>query len=639
MRRLVDAYSLSRSPAIILAALAAAVFAAGLAWRLSIAWSVDASEGYKAASREDYFELAHSLSEVGVLGWAGGGLTAFRGVAYPALLSTVEDFRPERRPRSPVLQAVLGAVQAPLAAATALEFSVEAGLAAGALAALHPGIGRTITGCQIETLFGCLVCLIAWALVRWCRDPGWGRTLLLAFFIGVSLLCRAVFFALPVALVLAAFAGALPSPGRAKLGAVLVVPYMLLAPWAARNAVQFGRFIPFEDQAATRNFYAASLGIVDNVLGSPFQDVLALEQGFPAPPAAITERRMLSLAVKNIVEAPGSYLMSCLRRLVRLLGLHPMLLLMALAGALRRRADAGTRAIGVLCVYYVLVHIPMTLEPRYFEPVLPVLAVLAGGLIPESARRSWQPIGRTLRRRLTPAALLVLLVPLYLLCVERLGAEILLTRFPCRLPRTPLADYYCGEEFLRRGEREKALPLWRGALAGLGGDAARPSYLTARLEIAAALAERRGSEDVCGHGVFRRQPKEAEAAAIWRQDHGRLSEALRLDDLLLACYPEDPDYLVDRSIARVLAGEREPARQDLLRALEISPGDARASQGLGSLLELDGRNREALEVYERALASARGESADPERFPEGILMIISSDARRLRADRNTLPRP
>lgn len=619
-------------PVRILAALAAGIFATGLAWRLSVARNLDAAESFKAAGRDDYFELARSLSEGGVLGWAGGGLSAFRGVGYPALLSAIEDFRQERRPLAPTLQAVLGAAQAPLAAATALELaSPGAGLAAGTLAALHPGVGRAITGCQIETFFGCLVCLISWALIRWCRDPGWGRTLLLVFFIGVSLLCRAVFFALPVALVLAVLSGALPSPGRAKLWALLVAPYLLLAPWVARNAVQFGRFIPFEDQAATRNFYAATLGIVDNAVGSPYQDVLALQQNATTPPAATAEQRMFSLAVRNIADAPGYYLFSCLRRLLRLLGMHPTLLLLAVAGAIRRRVDAGARALAILCGYYMLVHIPMTLEVRYLEPLLPVLAILAGGLVPDSARFSWPSIGRSARLRLSPEALLVLMVPLYLLCVERLGGELLLTRLPCRLPRTPRADYYCGEELLRRGDPEEALTLWRSALAELGGDAARPSYLAARLEISTALAEPPGSAAVCGRSFFRRHPEEVKAAAIWRQDHGRLPDALRLYDLLLACRPDDPGHLAGRAVAHVLGGRRDLARKDLLRALDIAPGDVQASQGLGVLLEQDGKTREALAVYERALKSVRADPPVPERLSPGILMMMSASADRLRA--------
>ena len=126
----------------------------------------------------------------------------------------------------------------------------------------------------------------------------------------------------------------------------------------------------------------------------------------------------------------------------------------------------------------------MTLEVRYMEPMLPILAVLSGGLIPEnSAQLASSRIAQGIRRRLTPAALLVLLLPFYLLCVERLGAELVLTSLPCRLPRSVKADYHCGKKLLRRGVREAASSRWRQALAALGESASGASYLQARLEI------------------------------------------------------------------------------------------------------------------------------------------------------------
>jgi len=619
------------TPVLILATLAAGVFLAGLAWRLSVAWRMDPAESFIASSRDDYFEFARSMSEIGVMGWSEGGASAFRGIGYPALISIVEDFQSDRRPWTPVLQAILGAAEAPLAAAIAMDlFSPEAGFAAGAMAALHTGVGRSIPGCQIETLFGCLVCLIAWALVRWCRAPSWRGTLLLSFFIGISLLCRAVFFAFPAVLILAVIAGALPSPGRGKLWTLIIAPYLLLAPWLLRNAVQFGRIIPFEDHAATRNFYAATRGVINNTVGAPYQDVLALEQPSPKNVLSATpEAQMFFVALRNIRSQPGTYLISCLRRLIHLLSLHPLLLFLAIAGAVRRRAAIGTRALAILCGYYAAVLVPMTLEVRYMEPMLPILAVLSGGLVPENlARLASSRIAQGMRRSLTPAALLVLLLPFYLLCVERLGAELVLTSLPCRLPRSVKADYHCGQELLRRGDREAASSRWRQALAALGESAPGASYLQARLEISLALADRPGPAVICRGNTFRFHSQEVQKTAIWFQDHGRLSDALWLYDALLACHPDDPRYLTDRAVARALNGSNDLARLDFLRALEVAPGDASAGQGLGVLLEQEGRPREALAIYERVLESSHAVAAT--QSPQGILLLLSSSVKKMR---------
>ena len=202
----------------------------------------------------------------------------------------------------------------------------------------------------------------------------------------------------------------------------------------------------------------------------------------------------------------------------------------------------------------------MTLEVRYMEPMLPILAVLSGGLIPEnSAQLASSRIAQGIRRRLTPAALLVLLLPFYLLCVERLGAELVLTSLPCRLPRSVKADYHCGKKLLRRGVREAASSRWRQALAALGESASGASYLQARLEISLALADRPGptviametpSVSIAGgpedrHLVSGPWPLIRRAVALRRA---------------LGLPPRRSTLFTDRAVARALNGHNDLAR-------------------------------------------------------------------------------
>ncbi|OGS41872.1 MAG: hypothetical protein A2506_13065, partial [Elusimicrobia bacterium RIFOXYD12_FULL_66_9] len=477
---------LSASQALWLAALIL-VCAAGLALRWSSARGLDRAESFKAASRIDYYEFGRSLREVGVLGWSGWP-SAFRGPVYPALLSVVESYRTDTRPRTPAMDALTGGAEVAASAAVALQlFSPAAGLAAAAMAAFHPGMSAPLPGCRIEAMFGLLLCLVMWDLVDWDRDPSWRATFLLAFAIGVSLLCRAVLFAFPVVLVCAILLGLRPSPGRGKLWALLLVPYLFLGPWVLRNAVQFGRFIPFDDHAATRNLFAASAGYIENDSGS-YQDILAIESDPKGALASTPEEHMLALTLRNIRRSPGAYAASCLRRLVFVFRLHPWLLLLALAGALRRRASPAVRSLAVLGLYYILAHIPMTLEPRYMEPLLPVLMVLAAGLFADLHAFAFPPSWSRPGRSSALVSSLACLGILYALSVEKLAAEVLLTNVPCRLPTTALADYHCGARLLARGERDGALTRYRRALSSLPGDPDASPLLRSKIEGGLILA-------------------------------------------------------------------------------------------------------------------------------------------------------
>ena len=616
----------SRAASALWAGAALIVFSAGLALRWSAVRRLDSAASFKAASRIDYFEFGRSLREVGVLGWSGQA-SAFRGPIYPALLSWIESYQPNRRPRMPALQASIGALEAPVAAAAALElFSPAAGLAASALTAFHPEMSASIPGCKIETIFGLLLCLVAWTLVRWSRNPTWGATFLLAFSIGVSLLCRAVLFAFPLVLLALVLTGALPSPGRGKLWLLILVPYLALGPWVLRNAVQFGRFIPFEDHAATRNLYAASIGLAENSDSGPYQDILAIESDPQGALAAEPEEHMLALARRNVAAAPGAYAASCGRRLIYVLRLHPWILLLAFAGAVKRRAVPGVRALSILCAYYLLAHIPMTLERRYIEPLLPALMILAAGLVGNFSIASASPAAPNLWRRAAPASALLVLGALYGLCVERLAAETLLTRVPCRLPHTPLAAYHCGAQLLSRGERAQALSQWNAALAALPTDPAESPLLRSRIEGELIVAGDAGAlastvADCSSPAALR--PDAVQKVALRLQDGGRIVEALRLYDAILACHPGDAHYLSDRAVAHALDHREDLAEADLRTALKAAPKDARASYNLGMLLERRGRRNDALAVYSAARDLFHASDQPTERMPLMFLTMIS----------------
>ncbi|MBI2788540.1 MAG: glycosyltransferase family 39 protein [Elusimicrobia bacterium] len=595
------------------------VFCAGGAFRLAAAMRLDTFLAFKQASRDDYYEYARNLRELGVLGILDRP-SAFRGIVYPAVLSYLERFHPEGQPLAPVAQAFLGTVTILLTAVLAAQlYGAWGGLLAAALTAFHPVLRSSVPGSRIEILFAFLVLLVALALARWARSPTPRNSVLLGFALSVSILCRSVLFAFPLVLAAAAFRLRVRELRRRSLLLVVAASYAFLFPWVIRNAIQFHGLIPFEDHAATRNLLAGTLGFVENESG-PFQDILANEVDPKGVFNSHPIRRMFTLALDRIASSPVSYLVSSLRRLLFLLWLHPWLLLLALVALFKRGVDPAVRAVGLLCVYYFCIHAPMSVEPRYLEPLLPTFAVLAAGAFVQRSevpvRASPVPI---------PALILICLIPLYVLSVERLAMEAALTEFPCLLPQGRLSAFHCGEADAAAGRWAEAREKYHKALPLETSPDGEMSLFTAQVRVSEALAELRQvpSTDVVVHETMRSYPEEVLKKALWLQDKGRYEDSLLLFDRLLLTYPRNPSYLSNRGVAGLLTGRVDLARRDLRRSLELLPGNAHASLNYGMLLEGENDRRAALGVYRAALDQARKEALPAPEQPFQYLAMIS----------------
>jgi hypothetical protein len=295
-------------------------------------------------------------------------------------------------------------------------------VAAAALTALHPSLGWPVPACRVEPLYGLLVLLAAVCISAWVRKPSWRRAAAAGFLISVGLLCRSGLVLFPV--LLAAGLALRGVPGVAwkrSLWIIVGASYLFLLPWAARNSQRFGRFIPLEDHAADRNFIAAVDGVIENLPG-PSPD------GGPEIPFNELGSRRWG-AVKKVAGHPLPYLASCLRRLARMASWHGPLLFLACLGFLRLRTDPAAFVLGLLAAYYLHMHSLLSLEVRYLEPILPVLAILGGA----GARYWLSPTGQDNEpasgappawgQRLALASALAVALPLYLLVVSLLARE------------------------------------------------------------------------------------------------------------------------------------------------------------------------------------------------------------------------
>lgn len=603
------------------------IFSWGSALRLGEAGKLDTAEAFRAAGLDDYHEFGRNLRELGVLGILSRP-SAFRAVLYPAFLSAVETYRPDRRPRAPAVQAAVSALAIPAAALAAGQiFGPGAALAAAAMTAFHPALSRSIPGPRIEILYGLLVLLVALMLIRWAREPSRANSAVLGFVIAVSLLCRGVLFAFPLVLAAAALWARPPRLQRGSLWVLVAASYVFLAPWIARNALQSHRFVPFEDRAAARNLLAGALGWVENRDGA-FQDLLADEADPRGAFSGDPRGRMFSLALRRIAGAPWAYAASSLRRAFFLCRQHMWLLALLLIAACRFRGDPALHAVGLLCAYFIGAHAPLSVEPRYLEPLLPSLICLAAGAFAWGARSLSFP-------RLTAAAVLAAAAPLYALSCARLLAEVRYSRFPCLLARGAAASYHCAESAAAAGDWPRAREFYERARARLAGTPGEAALLEAQVHVGLALTELRpgapGGPHPSARDAVRTYPADARRKALWLQDQGRLAEAIALLTAVLDHRPDDALCLADRAVAYGLAGDDEKSARDLRRSLAVAPANARASLNYGLWLEKKGRPGEALRLYEAALAVEEARmDISPAQTPFQYLAMMRSRVRELR---------
>lgn len=567
-------------------------------------------------AQADYLLLGENLVDHRLLGEEERP-GAFRGILFPAVIAlTKESWSPLRLP-FPSWQALLSAAAVPAAALLGLLLGSPAGgLLAALLVALEPSLAAAVPGYNIEPFLGLLVLLVCAALLLWEKAAGRREALLAGAAIAVSLLCRSTLFLLPPFLL--AVLRLHPRLRRLRGGwwALLAAAYIPLAPWALRNYWHFGAPTPFELRAANRNFYAASLGFVENNDGYGYQDVLAGRLDTAPLSANDPIERIGGMAWENVRQDPGAYAASTLKRFALSLRLHWVLWLLAGLFLYRRRRQDGPWLLAAVCLYFFAVHSPMSWETRYFEPIVPVLCALAGCGLAELLRLDApSPLPGGTAWLAKPLAAICL--ALYLLGTGYLAAEAAWKLLPCRVPASPLSQLRCAEDELSRG---------RGREAAAALDRARrlerpdtPAELRARILVAQGLLAKAPDRALLEQAVAV-SSNTVHRLALSLQDGGRLPQAAALFDVLVDRDPaRRAQALVMRGTGRVLAGDKKGALEDLAQAVALDPASVAAHVNLGSLLESLGRCREALSHFRLAVKSA--EALPEDRIPGHYLAL------------------
>lgn len=215
-----------------------------------------------------------------------------------------------------------------------------------------------------------LLLVLALLLIK-SRENTLKNSLLCGLAIGASLLVRTPLLLFPPAVV---FLDWLRSRELSKAFvlrslALLAGSYVLLVPWGFLNYSVSGRFSLVDDRRAACNLITGAKGSVYTMEG----DARKLAGLGP-------EESALSFYARETLKAPGSAALAVLKRLWHIFLFHPLLFGLFLLAAAAGRGKEKLLALA-LPAYFILVHAAVSIEGRYFYPLLYILPPLAAGTL------------------------------------------------------------------------------------------------------------------------------------------------------------------------------------------------------------------------------------------------------------------
>jgi 4-amino-4-deoxy-L-arabinose transferase-like glycosyltransferase len=274
---------------------------------------------------------------------------------------------------------------------------------------------------QTEPLFTLAVLTMLWTFQRLVRSPGWRSAAVVGVAAGLAALVRPT---APVLLAGLVLGWIVVERGRVrrhlpKLVVTAAAYLLVVSPWIARNARVFHHFIPVASGGG-EFFYMGAVLETDGRWDNRRWGVI--REGVLAPAEAKLGRRLDPVEADRVFLAAGldvwrhhpwRSVQISLKRfgrlvlvamgdgheglrwafLVTLLGLYALALPAALAGLELRDSPMGyAGVIAVAIAFTAVVSAALYTNSRYFEPLRPIVLVLAAGTVASAlAARSWRP--------------------------------------------------------------------------------------------------------------------------------------------------------------------------------------------------------------------------------------------------------
>lgn len=254
--------------------------------------------------------------------------------------------------------------------------SLLRGYWAGLLSLAGAGLAEAASGpaYDAEQAFYSVLLLLALALLLMKRrEDNYRNNALAGLAVGASLLARTPLFLFPPVLVLCDlfYGGARPGVLARRALLFAAAAYVLLLPWGRLNRAVTGQFSLFESGRAAANVITSAKGAVFTMEGDS-----ARLAGLAGAGGA------LPYYFRELARAPGAFLLTALKRLFQIFLFSP-LLFGAFLAALALSREPDRLRLFCLPAYFLLIHSVLSVEARYFYPMLFLLPpLIAGSAVP-----------------------------------------------------------------------------------------------------------------------------------------------------------------------------------------------------------------------------------------------------------------
>ena len=281
--------------------------------------------------------------------------------------------------------------------------SFPSALAAAALLIFSPWFPGAATPCWYggfdysQSFYTLLILLVAGVSIWREQAPSSKLHWMLGLCVGATFLDRSVLAFYPPLLLLweCSTRERRSSLSFQEVAVLGIVPYLFLLPWAAMNWRLHHRLMFFENGPANPLIALAALGHV--VRNNGAERSLLID----VPVNLFDNNRSGSLlfwALQEIFRHPMRYGWSCVLRLRYALLLNPLLAMLGFAGWACSYRKRSSQVLALLICYLLGIHCVMAAKTEYFEPLWPLLALLAAPFLSAVARTPLEDDSR--RRRL-----------------------------------------------------------------------------------------------------------------------------------------------------------------------------------------------------------------------------------------------